>query len=72
MNNTVHKNTALAVCEFCGFLWIAMLTAGTVYLVGWQGWSGWTFVGMFALMTSWTCRFCPGHALYNKSKDEGE
>lgn len=66
--STPQRYTALAVCEFCGFLWVAMLIVGTVYLVGWQGWSGWTFVGEVALSFMWTCRFCPGHAYWEATR----
>ena len=68
MDKTPKDTTALAACEFCRLVWGITLLVGTAYLVGWCNWSGWTFLGMLALMATWTCRYCPGHAKYN-SKD---
>jgi hypothetical protein len=66
------KHNALAVCEFCGFLWYVLLIGGATYLIGWKDWSLWTYAGASFFLMRWSCRYCPGHALYDKTREKGE
>jgi hypothetical protein len=52
----IERNTSLAVCLLCDWLWSVSILATCTYIVFWMNQSGWWYMLAIILMGCWNCK----------------